>query len=48
MSAVYDNDDGDNHIKTLTVRSPLFLTRHFNIAVSSTTVVTFRALISSK
>jgi len=32
----------------LTVLSPLFLTTHFNIATSSTTVDTFRGKISSK
>lgn len=32
----------------LTVLSPLFLTTHFNIAMSSTTVETFLGYISSK
>lgn len=49
-----DNGDKDIYIETnrkillLTVRSPLFLTLHFKIAVSSTSEVTFLALISSK
>lgn len=36
------------NILLLTVLSPLFLTTHFNIATSSTTVDTFLGYISSK
>lgn len=38
----------ENEILILTVRSPLFLTTHFNIAISSTTVEIFLGYISSK
>lgn len=35
-------------VRVLTVRLPLFFTRHFSMTVSSTTVVTFLGLMSSK